>query len=319
MQTQIDLVILGCGRITKHTHAPLLAARLPQGSIGFFDLDATKADAMAQQFRGVAFTSVQDALASQPKIVVVATWPQSHVPLAEAALTAGVKILVVEKPLGVSVAEAARLLTRADAEKAVVMQPLHQVLALESVLRVVTAGGIGELRGLEYVWTRQPVRSRDVVDDLFPHAAAILDLAFASDPEWVVSKQVNELSITTVSYPNAIATVRLEQGATVPREEEVTVTFVGTGGRITVGLETRHTGPAAPPLQMSPGVVIGPVPGVVLGIDAARARQADVIVRALAGGPPLPISGSRCLRVQRLLNGALASRSVAGQQTSLQP
>jgi hypothetical protein len=110
----VGVGIIGCGVISS---AYLQAARwFPQFEIrALADLDPAAAEARGEEF-GVGAMAVDALLASdRVEIVVNLTIPEAHVPVGRAAVAAG-KHVYLEKPLGVSCAEAGILLEEAAAQ-----------------------------------------------------------------------------------------------------------------------------------------------------------------------------------------------------------
>ena len=110
----VGVGIIGCGVISG---AYLQAAQaFPQIEIqALADLDPAAAEARGREF-GVGAMAVDALLASdEVEIVLNLTIPKAHVPVGRAALAAG-KHVYLEKPLGVSCAEAGSLLEEAAAQ-----------------------------------------------------------------------------------------------------------------------------------------------------------------------------------------------------------
>lgn len=98
----------------------------------------------------------------RPAIVAIATTADSHIPLLEACLSAGISRVLVEKPVGCSVSECDRAIARATASGALVLvnhnnrcwQPLQAIRALDgseqtgrlrAIIITQGAGGLGSL------------------------------------------------------------------------------------------------------------------------------------------------------------------------------
>lgn len=92
------VAIAGVGRAAKVIHIPALR-KLPQVEIiGGYDPAQAPSELPA-------FATLDDLLDARPDIVVIATPPDTHLPIAVAALAAGAHVFC-EKPLAASVAEA---------------------------------------------------------------------------------------------------------------------------------------------------------------------------------------------------------------------
>ncbi|HUS29996.1 MAG TPA: Gfo/Idh/MocA family oxidoreductase [Kofleriaceae bacterium] len=141
----IRLAFLGCGKIAK-AHAKRLRAHKADVEVGFSSRDPQRAQAFARELDGAAHGTYEEAIAS-PDVdaVAIVTPPDSHLPLALAALAAG-KHVVLEKPPVprasdfTQIAEAA-----AAANKQVFVAENYQYKPLLRRIRQVLADGlIGE-------------------------------------------------------------------------------------------------------------------------------------------------------------------------------
>jgi predicted dehydrogenase len=97
-----NIGIIGCGKIAQVRHIPEYADNKNVKISGFFDLNLARAEELAKQYGGKAYTSYQELL-SQPEIdaVSVCTANQSHAEISIAALKAG-KHVLCEKPMATS-------------------------------------------------------------------------------------------------------------------------------------------------------------------------------------------------------------------------
>lgn len=91
-----------------------------------------------------------EALAARPDVVVVASPPATHVPVAQAALEAG-RAVVVDKPLGPDPAQARTLLDRAEqlGRSLTVFHNRRWDSELLTVRRLLAEGALGDVRRLE--------------------------------------------------------------------------------------------------------------------------------------------------------------------------
>jgi predicted dehydrogenase len=100
------VAIIGCGLIGAKRAAAL---SLDDQLIACYDVNAQAAKSLAASHGARACTSLDELLASEPDVVVVATVHDQLAGLAEKALRSGAHVLV-EKPAGVSSAQVERLL-----------------------------------------------------------------------------------------------------------------------------------------------------------------------------------------------------------------
>jgi predicted dehydrogenase len=143
MSGRVGVGIIGCGNISP---AYLQSAQaFPILSVeALADADPALARARAEQF-GVPVASVEELLADPSiEIVLNLTTPQSHVDVGLRALAAG-KHVYSEKPLGVDIAEARKLLASAEArERRVGCAPASFLAGIhQTCRRMIDEGAIG--------------------------------------------------------------------------------------------------------------------------------------------------------------------------------
>jgi predicted dehydrogenase len=121
--------------------------------VGVADLSAESRARVESSFSGVETSAdYRDLFAStRPDVVCVSTWAPSHAEVTEAALEAGVRGLLVEKPLGDTVAAGRRVLaaTRAAQVPFVVPHGLMAQAAPLDILRRVEEGQLGRVLVVE--------------------------------------------------------------------------------------------------------------------------------------------------------------------------
>jgi predicted dehydrogenase len=127
------------------------------------------------------------ALAQDPGIdaLLLATPPDTHFPLAYAALRAG-KHVLVEKPITRTSHEARTLLNEAERRRLVLMAD-HTYLfspAMRAIRKLLAGGELGTMRSFESVRTNGDgtVRYVDPLWDLAPHDLSILDHLLDASP-----------------------------------------------------------------------------------------------------------------------------------------
>jgi scyllo-inositol 2-dehydrogenase (NADP+) len=115
--SQVRVALLGYGVAGEHFHAPLINAAPGLHVAAIVTSDPERAARATSRYPGVVVHPRSEEVftdAGSYDLVVIATPNASHVPLAMAALDAGVPV-VVDKPLATSVPEAQRVLERAQA------------------------------------------------------------------------------------------------------------------------------------------------------------------------------------------------------------
>lgn len=103
------VLVLGCGSIGRR-HAANASAR---GYVGVYDPDASRAQSLADEISGEAFSSLAAALAWRPDAAIVAVPTNEHVTVASACIEQGIRVLV-EKPIAHEHASAEAMLMHAD-------------------------------------------------------------------------------------------------------------------------------------------------------------------------------------------------------------
>jgi predicted dehydrogenase len=154
--------IIGTGGIA-HAHAGAIAGLAPRIEVvAVADVDRDRAEAFALQHSPQAsvYASADELLAAETlDLVHVCTPPQTHVPLAIAAMRAGVPVLV-EKPTALSLAEADEL-AAVSAETGVPVLTVYQHRfgpAAQRLLRLFAEGVLGRamVATCETQWYRGP-------------------------------------------------------------------------------------------------------------------------------------------------------------------
>jgi len=145
--------LIGFGLAGRVFHGPLLAAnpRFDLAAIVTSDPDR-RADARRRYPESTVVTSSEALLerADELDLVVIASPPATHVPLATAAIDAGLAV-VVDKPLCATVAEAEDLVAHASpfGQTLTVFQNRRWDSDFLTLKREVAAGSLGEVRQLE--------------------------------------------------------------------------------------------------------------------------------------------------------------------------
>ena len=108
--------IIGCGKIAQVRHIPEYADNPDAQLTAFYDLNAARAQELAERYGGKAYDSVE-ALLADPNVdaVSVCSANASHAQIAVAALEAG-KHVLCEKPMAMNAAQAEEM--KAAAERA---------------------------------------------------------------------------------------------------------------------------------------------------------------------------------------------------------
>lgn len=162
----VRVAILGCGLIGSRwdmpgvaaadgpalTHAAAFSRHPGARIVAFCDTDAAKAqEAVARWGCGAAFASARTLFDSLPvDLAVVATHSSVRAEVIELALAAGVRALVIEKPLATTIEEARRLSQALDAHgaKALVNYSRHWDPTMTALRQQLAAGALGRVQRL---------------------------------------------------------------------------------------------------------------------------------------------------------------------------
>jgi len=153
VETTIRVGLIGFGLAGRVFHGPLLAAdpRFEVSMIVTAD-PGRQADAKQRHPGAEVVASTDEVLARSDALdlVVIASPPTTHVPLATSALDAGLAV-VVDKPLCATAAEAEALFARAQdvGRLLTVFQNRRWDSDFLTIRRVIESGALGEVRQLE--------------------------------------------------------------------------------------------------------------------------------------------------------------------------
>src|SRR5262249_24324132 len=147
-QPTYTVAIAGLGKRGMH-HADAFAANPRFKIVGLCDIDGARAEAARQQF-GDAYTSTDAAEMlghSKPDIFCFCTLPQIRLPLIQAGVDAGVKLIAYEKPVATSTSEAFQMykLLREAGIKSVVSHQHRYGEHYQKVKEIIASGAIGRV------------------------------------------------------------------------------------------------------------------------------------------------------------------------------
>lgn len=150
----VDTAVIGAGAVSD-SHLSALAGNPRTNLVGVCDIDEERANAAAEKHDTVPYVDMDDLLEARDlDWIHICTSVQSHLPLAEKAIRAGVPVLV-EKPTTETVAELDELQALSE-ENGVPVSPVHQHLfdpAMREARRLIRSGDIGAVRGVDLVYT----------------------------------------------------------------------------------------------------------------------------------------------------------------------
>jgi predicted dehydrogenase len=144
--------VIGAGRIAQE-HLAFLAATTQVELLGVCDLDPLLAARAARHAGGVEQATEHRAMLErlQPDVVHITTPVDSHMALLGDAIDRGVKLAIVEKPAGASLAQTQAMLARAE-ESGTLLSEDHNYRfnpPVEELQRVVRDGRLGRTREVQ--------------------------------------------------------------------------------------------------------------------------------------------------------------------------
>jgi predicted dehydrogenase len=183
-RTGLRVAIVGCGLIGEKRAAALQSS---DDVVGATDVIFERADALVQRYGGRACTSIEELIALDPDVVIVATTHDQLTPMAELALRAGSHVLV-EKPAGLGTAQIQRLMRAAEDAGTIVKVGFNHRFhpAISQLADEVHSGRHGELMhlraryghggriGYDREWRADPARSGG--GELIDQGMHLLDL-----------------------------------------------------------------------------------------------------------------------------------------------
>ena len=163
-ERSVNVAILGCGQIGSRwdaaqtspafslTHAAAFSRHPRASLVAVCDPDRRKVDEAAQRWgaRG-AYTNAARLFAEHSiELAVVATSSSARWDVIEPAIAAGIKVLVIEKPLATTLTESRRLVSALDAAgiKSVVNYSRHWDPSMRALRDAIRAGELGAIQRL---------------------------------------------------------------------------------------------------------------------------------------------------------------------------
>ncbi|MEF2838397.1 MAG: Gfo/Idh/MocA family oxidoreductase [Oscillospiraceae bacterium] len=139
--------IIGCGKIAQVRHIPEYAEHKDAKLLGFYDINQERAAALAEQYGGTAYATVEELLAN-PDIDAVSVCAANfaHAELTIAALNAG-KHVLCEKPMAITLAECEAMVEAAKKNNKYLMIGHNQRLAKAHAMarKLIVDGLIGDI------------------------------------------------------------------------------------------------------------------------------------------------------------------------------
>lgn len=144
---QLNIGIIGCGKITQTRHAPEYAHNPEVTLIGFYDHSKDRANQLAQTYGGKAYDDL-DGLLNDPKIdaVSVCVANKAHAEVAIKAMQAG-KDVLCEKPMATTLEDCQKMVKTAAQTGRKLMIDQNQRFAKSHVMakQLLNQGLIGDV------------------------------------------------------------------------------------------------------------------------------------------------------------------------------
>ena len=150
----LKIGIIGCGKITEVRHAPEYAENPNCQLVAFFDVVPERAKALAEQYGGVAYDSIEALLASDVDAVSVCVANAYHAQASIQALKAG-KHVLCEKPMATTPEDCEAMVAAAKAAGKFLMIGQNQRLAKAHVKarEIIESGEMGKVITFETHFT----------------------------------------------------------------------------------------------------------------------------------------------------------------------
>lgn len=142
----LKIGIIGCGKITEVRHAPEYAENPNCQLVAFFDVVPERAKALAEQYGGVAYDSIEALLASDVDAVSVCVANAYHAQASIQALKAG-KHVLCEKPMATTPEDCEAMVAAAKAAGKFLMIGQNQRLAKAHIKarEIIESGEMGKV------------------------------------------------------------------------------------------------------------------------------------------------------------------------------
>jgi len=185
-QRVVEVAVVGYGNWgSKHVR---VFASMPDVKVTVVDRDPLRLAEVGRKHSTVKRCEDLDRVLETADVVVIATPPASHAPIAHAAIRAGCNVLV-EKPLATSVAECEELIDAAMLAGVHLMvgHTFEHDAAIWKLREIVQSGELGEIRYIDCARLNLGLYQDDVnvIWDLAPHDVSIVNFILGEPPAGV--------------------------------------------------------------------------------------------------------------------------------------
>ena len=342
------VAVAGCGSIAVSGHLPACRAAAEAGLcelVGVCDIVPERAQSVARDYGAPAFGTVSEMLAEMhPEVLIITTFPDSHLKLALKALADGCHVLC-EKPVAMNAAEAGQMVTAAEAagrllsvcfqyrhwDESVWLRERIAAGALGHVHSVRTWGGgvHGFATNPDYhrlaragggVLAHWTIHNLDLALWLLDHPEPVTASAFchqrlSTSPE-ALGPSLDDIDPATVEpgiEDFAMAFVRLEGGTVITVEADW---LQPPSGRHEGWEILGERGAASlSPLRFrivkdGSWIDAGPPPGALAPGGYGMERLYTAFLKAVRNGGPSPVPSDEIVRMQRLMDALYESAAL---------
>jgi predicted dehydrogenase len=227
-QTTYTVAVAGMGKRGMH-HADAVSKNPRFKLVGLCDIDQPRLESASQTF-GVKTVDTDAARllrSTHPDVFIFCTLPQIRLPLIQAGVEAGVKLIAFEKPIAMSMNEALEMfrLLREAQVKSVVSHQHRYGVHYQKVKEIIASGALGRLHT---VYGHATGWMLHMMTHLVEYTSWFNDYA---DVEWVIGQAAGKEKFSNVhpspdyicalvQYANGVRGV-IECGAGAPDVPEV--------------------------------------------------------------------------------------------------
>jgi len=202
-QKTYTVVVAGMGKRGTH-HAEAVAKNPRFKLVGLCDIDLARLESVRQKFgvEKVHSDAAQLLAATRPDVFIFCTLPQIRLPLIQAGVEAGVKLIAFEKPVALSMTEGLAMfdLLRKAGVKSVVSHQHRYGVHYQKVKEIISSGTLGRIHtvyGHATGWMMQ------MMSHMVDYTGWYNDYA---EVEWVVGQAAGKEKFADVhSSPDYIA------------------------------------------------------------------------------------------------------------------
>src|SRR6266545_7006116 len=315
--SRFKTALVGCGRIGER-HARILASSPESRLVGLVDSELAKAQSYARKHGGRPYAEIREMIAAEsPDMLAVCTPSGVHAEGVIAASRAGVRNIVVEKPMALRLPDADAMIEACDESggRLFVVQQNRYNLAIQKLREALEAGRFGRLvlgsarvrwcRRQDYydqaswrgtwamdggVFSNQASHHVDMLAYMMGEVASVKAMAATR----LVSIEAEDTGLALLRFSSGALGVIEATTAARPVDLEGSISILGQNGTVEVGgfaMNEMKVWRFADPLPEDEGVLerYRTNPPDVYGFG--HHEYLNQAVRAIQTGAPAPIDG----------------------------